>query len=59
MFSMHQVPSASLQVRAGLASLKRLASGLSPVNNATAAHAAIMIATTTKLRIVHPWRKRW
>jgi len=56
---MHQAPSVSLQVRTGLASLKRLASGLSPVNKATTALAAIMIATATTLRIVHPWLKRW
>ena len=50
----------SLQVRAGPALLlQRLASGLSPVNRPAAALAAIMIATATRLRIVHPWLKRW
>ena len=50
----------SLQVRAGPALLlQRLASGLSPVNKPAAALAAIMIATATRLRIVHPWLKRW
>jgi hypothetical protein len=34
--------------------LRRLASGLSPVNKATAALAATMITTATRLRIVHP-----
>jgi hypothetical protein len=53
----HQVASVILHVRTGLPPLRRLASGLSPVNNTTTATAVVMTATATRLRIVQPLLK--
>jgi hypothetical protein len=53
----HQVASVILHVRTGLAPLRRLASGLSPVNKTTTATAVVMTATATRLRIVQPLLK--
>jgi hypothetical protein len=53
----HQVASVILHVTTGLAPLRRLASGLSPVNKTTTATAVVMIATATRLRIVQPLLK--
>jgi hypothetical protein len=58
--SLHQVSSGAsviLHVRTGLPPLRRLASGLSPVNNTTTATAVVMTATATRLRIVQPLLK--
>jgi len=57
----HQVATVILQLGTSLAlprfRLKRLASGLPPVNKTTIVIATVMIATMTRLRIVHPWLK--
>jgi hypothetical protein len=50
----HQV---ILHVKTGLSPLRRLASGLSPVNKTTTGTAVAMVATATRLRIVQPLLK--